>query len=248
MRKRRGSSICWLPPTYPRSWRRLIWWNSPSMSATRLRPMSRFSRRLSRVQVRVYASVGGCTDRELDRLLACFAATREIVLMHSNSDSGRYDVTHLRGVGRLKRFGARVGYSDTYSGYSLAIGAVLAGADIIEKGLVLDGSTAGGAVRGSIGPVEFRAMMLDIRNLNVSPGETVWRQAIGRDAEAVDRRRSLIASRRISKGTTITADMVTCKPPERGLSPRLLPWLLGRRAIYDIEEDDFITFGLVDLT
>ena len=58
---------------------------------------------------------------------------------------------------------------------------------------------------------------------------------------------SIVAARAIPRGAEITADLVTLKPPARGLSPRMLPSIVGRRALYDIAEDEFITFGLVEL-
>lgn len=68
------------------------------------------------------------------------------------------------------------------------------------------------------------------------------------DLDLVEEARpSLVAARPIRRGETLTAEMIACKPPFRGLSPRLLPLVVGRRALYDIAPDEAITFGIIDL-
>ncbi len=51
----------------------------------------------------------------------------------------------------------------------------------------------------------------------------------------------------IPRGSVLTREMLSTKAPLRGLTPRLLPRLLGRRALYDIRKDESITFGLVEV-
>jgi len=58
---------------------------------------------------------------------------------------------------------------------------------------------------------------------------------------------SLVAARDLPAGTVLAASMLTAKAPQRGLSPALLPSLLGRRLLYDVSQDQPITFGVVDL-
>ena len=54
-----------------------------------------------------------------------------------------------------------------------------------------------------------------------------------------------VAARRIARGSQITAAMLAAKPPMLGLAPSLAPQVVGRQALYDIEEGAFITFGLI---
>jgi hypothetical protein len=58
---------------------------------------------------------------------------------------------------------------------------------------------------------------------------------------------SLVAARAIHRGETLTADMVRAEPPYRGVSPSLLPRILGSRLRYDMAEGESVTFGMLDV-
>jgi sialic acid synthase SpsE len=56
-------------------------------------------------------------------------------------------------------------------------------------------------------------------------------------------RASLVAARNIYAGEILSPEMIAAKAPYRGLSPRLLDYAVGLRALYDILEDEPLTFG-----
>jgi len=58
-------------------------------------------------------------------------------------------------------------------------------------------------------------------------------------------RRSLVASTNIENGTTITKSHLTWKRPAYGISPRDIEYVVGRRAIADISEDEIIQWSLL---
>ena len=63
--------------------------------------------------------------------------------------------------------------------------------------------------------------------------------------EIEDGRTALVAARSIRRDTLLTGDMLAVKAPALGLAPELLPFVLGQRVLYDLEEDDPITFGVI---
>lgn len=58
---------------------------------------------------------------------------------------------------------------------------------------------------------------------------------------------SLVAARSLHRGEALAADMVRAEAPYRGVSPSLLPRLLGSRLRYDLAEGDSLTFGMLDV-
>ena len=58
-------------------------------------------------------------------------------------------------------------------------------------------------------------------------------------------RRSLHARRPITKGETITEDMVVTKRPGLGIPPYLVGMVFGRVARMDVEEDQWITWDMI---
>ena len=40
--------------------------------------------------------------------------------------------------------------------------------------------------------------------------------------------------------------MIAVKSPSRGLTPNLIDFVVGRKAVYDIKAEEPITFGLIE--
>lgn len=62
-----------------------------------------------------------------------------------------------------------------------------------------------------------------------------------------DLRESLVAVRAIPQGTVILEEMIGLRPPFNGLGPDCISAVVGRQALYDIVEGDFITFGVISV-
>ena len=58
-------------------------------------------------------------------------------------------------------------------------------------------------------------------------------------------RRSVTSAKPITKGATITRDMLTYKRPGTGISPRFFDLVIGRSAKQDISEDTTLTWEMV---
>src|SRR5439155_27371010 len=56
---------------------------------------------------------------------------------------------------------------------------------------------------------------------------------------------SLIAARRIPKGTQIERDMIVIKRPGYGIRPKLIDLVIGRVAKMDIDEDTVLTWEML---
>lgn len=54
-------------------------------------------------------------------------------------------------------------------------------------------------------------------------------------------RRSLVAARPLTKGTTLAATDLAVKRPAFGLEPSALSWVVGKKLTRDLAEDDFLT-------
>ena len=123
--------------------------------------------------------------------------------------------------------------------------AVALGAAVIEKRMTLDRTAAGPHHRVSLLPGELAELVGRIRELESRLGSARVPEP---SPDALDdlewHRVSIVAARAIEKGTVITRDMLALRPPSRGLSARFLSAVVGRRAVYDVGEDEFLTFGI----
>jgi sialic acid synthase SpsE len=58
-------------------------------------------------------------------------------------------------------------------------------------------------------------------------------------------RRSIVASKNISKGDIISKDMVDFKRPGTGLPPKFVEYIIGKKVKIDIKRNEQITFDKV---
>jgi sialic acid synthase SpsE len=191
------------------------------------------------------ASVAGCTEAEIAAILVRLDG--DATLMHSlcmSPFTGTVlDVLRLHA---LEVFRRPLGYADTSLDPALALTAAALGATIIEKPLTLDRSLPGPDHAQSLLPSEFAGLVARVRELDANAG-TLRVPLLDEMDEIESDRPSIVAARAIPRGAKLTKEMLTLKPPAHGLSPRFLGFLLGRRVLYDIAEDDFLTFGMVEL-
>ncbi len=161
-------------------------------------------------------------------------------LLHCNSTyPAAFEDINLRFMDQLRRFDVPVGYSGHERGIAVSTVASALGASILERHITLDRTMEGPDHAASLEPQGFKKMVRDIRQVAealgagkekfISRGEILNREVLGK---------SLVASRRIESGETITPSMVTVKGPALGLSPQRYPDLIGRIVERVIEEDE----------
>jgi len=115
--------------------------------------------------------------------------------------------------------GIQVGYSDHTLGIEVAIASVALGAQVVEKHFTLDKSMAGPDHVASLEPLELKAMVTAIRNIELSLGNG-WK--IPTATELQNRkivRKSLVAACVITAGELITPQMLEIKRPGNGIPP-----------------------------
>lgn len=148
---------------------------------------------------------------------------------------------NLRAMQTIQRdLNVAVGYSDHTQGIEIAIAAVALGATIIEKHFTLDRNLPGPDHQASLEPVELAAMVSAIRNIETALGDGVKRLMPSEINNRSVARKSLVASRAISVGETLSLNNLTAKRPGTGISPMLWDELLGQRALRDYAADDLI--------
>ena len=164
----------------------------------------------------------------------------EFALLHCNSTyPAAFEDINLRFMGQLRCFDVPVGYSGHERGIAISTVAAALGASIIERHVTLDRTMDGPDHAASLEPQGFKKLVRDIRQVSmalgtgeekyISRGEILNREVLGK---------SLVASRNIRPGETITPEMVAVKGPALGLSPQRYPELIGRTAERALEEEE----------
>ena len=135
-------------------------------------------------------------------------------------------------------FGLPVGFSDHTEGVAVPIAAAARGAVVIEKHFTLDRSLSGPDHAASLEPGELKLLVRSIREVETALGSAIKMPVPSELGNRVVARRSIVASRNISRGEILSMDNLCMKRPGGGLSPFMYWELLGRSATREYRKDE----------
>ena len=184
----------------------------------------------------------GEIEDALDVLYKGGMSTNDITLLHCNTEypTPMVDV-NLRAMETLRSaFGTKVGYSDHTQGIEVPIAAVAMGATVIEKHFTLDKTLPGPDHVASLDPVELKAMVDAIRNIEFAIGMSEKRVSSSECKNIAIARKSIVAAKDIKSGEIFTEYNLTVKRPGNGISPMQWDSIIGKMAIRDFAADELI--------
>ena len=133
-----------------------------------------------------------------------------------------------------------VGYSDHTLGTEAAVAAVALGAVVIEKHFTLDRTLSGPDHKASMEPAELRSLVAAIRDVEVALGDGAKQPVAAERANIEFARKSIVATRLIRAGETLSEDNVAARRPGSGLSPMLWDQVVGQSAPRDFQPNEMI--------
>jgi len=197
----------------------------------------------------VILSTGASTLIEVGAAIQALQAAGfpEIVLLHCvSSYPAPFDQVNLRAMRTLRdAFRLPVGFSDHTIGLEAGIAAAALGACAIEKHFTLDGTMPGPDHRASIEPPELAAFVKGVRLAHSVLGDGIKRPVPCEMENLPLIRKSLVAARRLMKGTTLAREVIEIKRPEGGIAPGDLGKIIGLKLTRDLEPDQPITWDCV---
>lgn len=207
-----------------------------------------FLQAVAKTGKRIFLSTGMATLAEVDDAVRTIRATGndQLVLLQctTNYPSRLQDANLLTIPTMAAAFGTVMGYSDHTQSDTACLVAIGLGARVIEKHLTLDKCLPGPDHAASANPEEFKRLCMAIREAELTLGSQMKEPSEAEVINARGMRRSLVASRRIKVGEIIRENMLTCKRPGTGISPKLLFEVVGCRATRDIMIDELITWAV----
>jgi len=187
------------------------------------------------------ADLGEIEDA-LDILIESGTPREDITVLHCNTEypTPFEDVNLLAMIIIKEAFKVNVGYSDHTLGIEVPIAAVALGASIIEKHFTLDKNMKGPDHKASLDPLELKAMVNAIRNIEKALGNGVKKPSRSEMKNIQVVRKSIAAVKDIKKGEVFCEENITVKRPACGISPMEWDNILGKRAKRDFTEDELI--------
>lgn len=145
-----------------------------------------------------------------------------------------------------KRYNIPIGYSGHEIGITISLAAIALGAKAVERHFTLDRTVKGFDHKISLQPEELKELITKGREIERALGSGGKKI---QDKEWITRKKyhvSIVSKVNIPKGTIITRDLLTTKNPGTGLETRNMPEIIGKKAVVDINEDELITFDMIE--
>lgn len=215
-------------------------WKVPSGEITNFP----YLRAIGRTKKPVILSTGMANLEEIEQAIGVLTRfgtpPNEITLLHCTTEyPAAKNEVNLKAIETMRRhFGLPVGYSDHTQGLEIPVAAVALGAVVIEKHFTLDRSMVGPDHAASLEPHELKQMVEKIRNVEMALGNGIKEPAKSEIPNITIARKSIVASRPIKQGETLSEDNLTVKRPAGGISPMEWERVVGGVAVRSFEEDE----------
>jgi len=170
------------------------------------------------------------------------AGNDQSVLVHCLHTSHHAEM-NMRAIPYMKSaFDTLVGYASKDRDDETDIMAIALGSVVLEKRLTMSRSLPGHHHILCKEPKEFEEYVRLMRNVQAALGVYDLRPS---QADLEERKkwfRHIVANRDISKGTTLTADILEGKRPENGISPEYMDLFIGRKAKRNLEKNGALSW------
>ena len=210
-----------------------------------------YLRKAAELFSKVIISTGMSTLEDIEKALNVFLSAgikREtIYILHCNTEypTPMKDVNLLAMLTIKNKFNVEIGYSDHTLGIEVPTAAVALGAKMIEKHFTLDRSLPGPDQLASLEPLELKAMVASIRNIELAISGNGMKEPSSSELKNIEiARKSIVAKTAINKGDIFSESNITTKRPGNGISPMKWDELIGQVAQTDFNEDDLIKLVL----
>jgi sialic acid synthase SpsE len=209
-------------------------------------------------------SRGMATEEEIQEALDSIrnAGNNDIILLHCTSSyPTKSEDLNLQSITKLqKKFNVLIGYSDHSEGIEVPVIATLLGAVVLEKHFTLDKKMPGPDHKFALNPIELIDMIHNIRsieqlsiadkhdklkcikNLHIMLGKGDLKPTKLEIEMRKFTRKSIVARNNIKKGVKICREDLAFKRPASGIPARQYKGIIGRKALLEINKDEFITF------
>jgi len=166
----------------------------------------------------------------------------KIIILHANTEypTPMEDVNLKAMITIGKAFDVKFGYSDHTNGIEVPIAAEALVSRVIEKHFTLDKRMEGPDHKASLEPAELVNMVHSIRNIEKALGNGIKQISASEEKNIKIARKSIVASRDIEAGETLTEDNLCIKRPGNGLSPMRWYEIIGSKAVKSYKQDDLI--------
>lgn len=214
----------------------------PSGEITNLPYLQKMAKQFPRIIMSTGMSEMEEIKAAIDVLVNAGTKRQNITVLHCNTEYPTpFEDVNLLAMQTIRaQLEVAVGYSDHTPGIEVPVAAVALGAVVIEKHFTLDKEMEGPDHKASLDPLELKAMVKAIRNIEKALGSSQKTASSSEKKNIEVIRKSIVASREIKAGEIFSEENLTVKRPGNGISPMEWNNVLGKPAKRVFAEDELI--------
>jgi len=200
---------------------------------------------LSKLNKPVIISTGMSSIKEIKRTFKFYNRNKgNIALLHCVSNYPcSLQSLNLNSLHVLKKsFKCSIGFSDHTGGNEASCLSVALGSSIIEKHFTLDKKMKGPDHKASCNPFELKKLIKDLRKTEMILGEYVKKRQKEETEMANISRKSLYYAKNLKKNSTLNENSLIALRPGLGVSPMLLPKIIGKKINKKVKLNDQFKF------
>lgn len=203
----------------------------------------------------IFLSVGASEKNEIETAVELIRQYNDkpLVLMHCVLEYPTpYEHANLNKIVSLTESfpGVIIGYSDHTKPdqcYDVIKTAYLLGARVIEKHFTLDKTIQGNDHYHAMNSMDAKKIIKGIAFVDKLRGNGELRCLETEETARRNARRSLVATKDIIKGETISLDMLTFKRPASGIPVDRIYDVVGRKICADVKKDEILKWFMFDI-
>lgn len=183
---------------------------------------------------------------EIEKAVSVIEGTgnKNLCILHCVSVyPAKHEILDLNNITSLKKAFPSycVGFSDHSIGAEAACASIAMGAALIEKHFTLDSSKIGMDNQMATEPEQMKKLVESCHNVHLALGKFDREITNEEKEQQLKMRRSVIVTRDLKAGDTLTAEDLDAKRPASGMPPTDIPSLIGKTLSRDIEADTLLT-------
>jgi N-acetylneuraminate synthase len=144
----------------------------------------------------------------------------------------------------INRYECPIGFSDHSGDVYAGLAAATLGAQVLEVHVTLSKRAFGPDVSSSLTPEQLASLVTGVRAISTARNSPVDKNSLARELEPVRAlfSRSLVATRDLAAGTTLSEEDLMAKKPGTGIPADQLTTVIGRSLRIDVARDDLLTW------
>ena len=198
---------------------------------------------VSKTKSPLIVSTGMSTIDEIEKTVYFLKKQKiDFILLHCNSTyPAPLDTLNLKFMNILhSKFDVPIGYSGHESGIIGTLTAVNMGAVIVERHITLDKTMDGLDQSSSLNPVEFKTLVKNIRESEITKGNPIKKMTRGEILQKEVLAKSIVCISDINIDEIFSEKNIDVRGPSKGLSPQYFYELLGKKSKRKIKKDEYI--------